>query len=191
MALVEVTPPAAPAVLLEDVKLYLRLDHDAEDLLLESLVEAATEYAETALGQQLVNATWRYELDCFPETIRLPLPPLSSVTSIIYDDVDGTAQTLAAAMYTVDADSRPARIVPAYGEVWPVTYDHLAAVRILFIAGYGVSAAFVPDNIQTAIKMLAAHWYQHREPTISGTIIAQVPLAVEALLNMSWHGEYV
>ena len=38
-------------------------------------------------------------------------------------------------------------------------------------------------NIEHAIRMLVAHWYENRRAVVTGTITAQIPMAVESLLN--------
>jgi hypothetical protein len=38
-------------------------------------------------------------------------------------------------------------------------------------------------NIEHAIRMLVAHWYENRRAVVTGTITAQMPMAVESLLN--------
>ena len=39
------------------------------------------------------------------------------------------------------------------------------------------------SDVDLAGLMLAAHWYENREATISGTIIATLPLGVEAIID--------
>jgi len=40
-----------------------------------------------------------------------------------------------------------------------------------------------PADVEQAILMLAAHWYENREQTITGTIIANVPFGVDEILR--------
>lgn len=40
----------------------------------------------------------------------------------------------------------------------------------------------VPPRMTQAVLMLVGHWFANREAVVTGTIAAQVPLAVEALL---------
>lgn len=113
------------------------------------LITAARQEAEKELHRYLITQTLDLYLDAFPcgrdETINLP--PLQSVTAITYTDTDGTTQTLAADLYTVDATSIPARITSAYGQSWPSTRDQANAVKVRFVAGYGAAAA-VPAAVK-------------------------------------------
>jgi len=119
--------------------------------------------------------------------IRLPKPPLQSVTSIIYDDMNGVATTLSSTLYRVDTDSEPARLTPAYGQIWPIVRAQTGAVRILYVAGYGAASA-VPDPIKHAIRLLVGHWYLNRE-AVTTTPGSEQPMAVEALLTPYVLGE--
>src|SRR3972149_3498598 len=75
----------------------------------------------------------------------------------------------------------PPRIEPAYGYVWPSLYSRMNAVEVNYTAG-ATSPLLVSDTIKLAIKMLVAHWYESREPIITGTIVAMVPFHIEQLL---------
>lgn len=43
-------------------------------------------------------------------------------------------------------------------------------------------ALVLDDDITTAILLLIGHWYANRESVVIGTIVSEVPMAVEALL---------
>lgn len=167
---------------LEEVKAALRVTSDDEDAYIGALLAAATRYVETATARQLVTATWTMGMDCFHPTITVPKPPLQSVSSITYVDTSGTTQTLSASLYQVDTASLPGRIIPAYGESWPSTREVLAAVTVVFLAGYGGASA-VPDELKLAIRMLVGHWFENREPVAVGNIVSDIPMSVEALLS--------
>ena len=55
------------------------------------------------------------------------------------------------------------------------------AVPVTFTAG--VAAASVPAMVKAAIKLLAAHWFEHREAVADGGVqAAPVPLAFDSIL---------
>lgn len=211
MGLTLVTSPTLEPVTRDEVKLHCRITDPSQDSRVDRFIMSARSYAENRLGRQLVNATWRMTLDRFPDTmgntsgsssvwsmpiisswsdqrlIVLPRPPLSSVTWVKYYDLDNTLQTFSSANYTVDTDSQPGRIQLNYAVAWPFTRDRLNAVQIQFVAGFGGTAAFVPDDIKHAIEMLAAHYYEHREAvteTNNSIQMIPVPLAVDDLLDL-------
>ncbi len=180
------TAPVAEPISTAEAKSHARVDISADDTLIDDYIAAARRWAELYTRRQFVTATWDLTLDAFPLSDRcpiwVPLPPLQSVTSISYVDADGQTQTWDAAEYLVDSKSEPGRILPAYGETWPVTRDQANAVTVRFVAGYGLAAA-VPATLKTAVRLLVSHLYETREPIITGTIVAKVPLGVEAVLH--------
>lgn len=178
-----ITAPTVEPVTLAEAKLHLRVDHADEDSHIRSLIIAAREHAQNATSRAFVGQTWRLSMDCFPDVIRTPRPPLTSVTSIAYTDTAGASQTLSASAYTVDTYSEPGRIVPAFGQSWPATRDIPNAVIVTYVAGYGAGAAAdVPQPIRQAILLLVGHWYANREGVLTGTISKEIEFAVSALL---------
>lgn len=78
---------------LAEVKAYLLIPDrspadDAEDDLLEGMITAAREEAETQQGRDLVEKQWDLSLDYFPCEIRLRAP-LQSVDLVKYKNSDG------------------------------------------------------------------------------------------------------
>lgn len=94
--------------------------------------------------------------------IYIPFPPLQTVDSIKYIDVDGIQQTLDPSQYIVDKISEPGRITPAYGASWPGTRNQINAVEVTFTCGYG-AAASVPQKIKQWIAVRVATLFANRE----------------------------
>jgi uncharacterized phiE125 gp8 family phage protein len=122
------------------------------------LIKSAREAAEQEIGRALITQTIEKTFDSWPYNPRtgrnvILLPPLQSVVSITYVDLDGETQTLAADQYLVDSTGAPSRITPAYGVAWPSIRDQNNAVTVRFVAGYGDTAADVPGCIKTWMLM--------------------------------------
>ena len=186
MALTLVTGPAVEPVSRDEAKAHLRVDLSDDDTLIDSLITAARVHVEQHLRRALVTQTWDLVLDCFPagREIRLPLPPLASVTSISYTDDGGGAGSVDAGEYVVDTDREPGRLVLKSGGTWPaVTLREVAGVRVRYVAGYG-NAAAVPGPIKQAILLLVGTLYENREDTLvaQGVTVMRLPFGVEALL---------
>ena len=166
-----------------EVKSYLRVDTSDDNDLIDSLNIAAENWAQTFTKRQFLTATKYEYLDNFVSEIRLPHPPLASVTSIQYVDADGDTQTLDADTYTVDTTTAPGRIYLAYGETWPTVRSQPKAITITYVCGYG-AAASVPENLKTAIKLLVNHWYENRLPVVAmgGASVKEVPKTVDNIL---------
>jgi uncharacterized phiE125 gp8 family phage protein len=185
MIIKQTAAPAVEPVTVAEAKAHMRVDISDDDDYITALIVAAREYIEGATRRALITQTWRYSLDGWPDgdEIVLPKPPLQSVTSIVYKDEDGTANTWSSSGYIVDTDSDPGRVVLAYGESWPsVTLYPAAPIQITYKAGYGDAAANVPGHLRHAIKFLVAHWYENREPVTVGQVARDVPLAVDSLI---------
>lgn len=177
------TEPATEPVTLDKAKLHLKVDCDADDTYITTLIKVARKYAEQFQGRSYITQTLELRLDKFPcRLIELPRPPSISVTSIKYVDSAGDTQTLDASKYTTDFNSYVARIVPAFNQIWPTTRQVIDAVTIEYVAGYGDADA-VPETIKQAILLLIGVWYENRVP-ISEATTSEIPFAVTALLTM-------
>lgn len=189
MGLVRTVPPDAATSLVSvaEASRHLSLADESHDEHLAALIATAVDVAERWTNRALLTQTWRLSLDEFPAScrpeIKLPQPPLQQVTSVEYVDADGLLVTLDPQKYNATADAVPGLVEPAYGETWPTTRSEREAVRVTFVAGYGSAAANVPEPIRQAILLLVGHWFQHREPTVTGTIISDVPMSAVWLLN--------
>lgn len=177
----------APTFLPVDVaglKRQAGINVNDDNELLQEYVEAAADFAENYQERCLRQSTWQAVYDGFPScgVFYVPKPRLVSVSFVKYLDAAGTLTTLATSCYTTDIISEPGRIALKYGQVWPTTLDQIASVTVEFVAGYA-SAAAIPARTRQAIRALASHWYECREPVVVGESVANVPLSVTDLLN--------
>lgn len=166
------------------VNIILRGGDSTEDTLLSSLITAAREYCEGFQNRAYINQAWELWLDEWPDKdyLEIPKPPLSSITSIKYYDVDDTEYTLDSSSYYVDVISEPGWVVLNNGYSWPSTTLRPAnGVCITFVAGYGASSSYVPAKVRQAMLLLIGHYYEHRE-AVSDKSMTQVPMAVDSLL---------
>ena len=185
-----VTAPASTPVTVDELRLHSRDIPDEDSPVVRRCLGAATAYVEARSGLQLMPATYRLWLDAFPSVdygggrsgaITLPRPPLRSVTEITYVDSNGVTQTLSAAVYAVDHRVRPGLVYPAYLQFWPLTRGTPNDVGVLYECGF-VQPSAIPDSLRAALCLIAAHLYEHREETISGTIIANIPHGADDLI---------
>lgn len=181
--LVTTDPPDQYPVTLEQAKQHLKIDLDDEDSLIQGvLIPAATEHAEGFLNRRLMTQTVELRLDSFPlRGFPLLADPIQSVTSVKYDDVNGTEQTLSTSVYETDLTAFRGWIQPKFDQVWPTTYPKIHAVRIAMEVGFE-DAASVPMPIRQAILMHVTHLKENPEPINIGNIGNSIPLGYEALL---------
>lgn len=191
-----VTPPAVEPITVDEAKDWLRLDLDDDNATLAVLIGAARRAVSTRLRRALIRTTIDLTLDGFPSTrcrpgvwrpettgrfpeetaIRLPFPPLASVSSITYLDPAGASVVLSPSLYRVTG-ANPARITPAAGRSWPAALDVPGSVVVRFVAGYGPAPSDVPESIRLAIRVLVALYYEGRETP------GEIPKGVDALLD--------
>lgn len=163
--------PVAPVVSLAEAKLHLRVEHDAEDALIERIVRAATERAEEVQARAYVTQTFRLVLPRFPSgrVLRLPRPPLQQVTSITYMSTAGAIQTVAPSEYRVDTAAVPGRVILNQDARWPAPASEPDAVAVTYVAGYGDAGEDVPEEQRAAVLLFVGHLYESREAITVGT----------------------
>lgn len=100
--------------------------------------QAGLQYQADGLWDQRIPIT-EFAAKTWPEraAYRWPINPLQSLTSVKYTDVANTLQTLAATVYRVDYTTDPARIAPAYAQIWPIIVQQTEAVIMQAVVGYG------------------------------------------------------
>lgn len=171
------------------VNVILKAGPAVEDDLLTGLIETARQDCQDFQHRAYITQTWELWLDGWPtgNSIKIPLPPLQSVTSVKYYGTDNIAVTISSANYFVDVKSEPGRVVLNNGQSWPSTTLRPAnGVCVTFVAGYGDAASDVPRPWRQAMLLGIGHLYEHREDVIVGTdAVAALPKGAEALL---WKG---
>jgi uncharacterized phiE125 gp8 family phage protein len=156
------TPPASEPVSLADMKDHLKVDVSDDDALITIQIVAARKWMEFYCNRSIPSQTLTAKLDSFPigdQSFIVPQSPVISIASIKYIDTEGVIQTLNSSLYTVDTDSVPARIEPAYGESWPSIRTQHNAITIEYVAGQST----VDDDIIQALKLLVGSLYLLRE----------------------------
>jgi uncharacterized phiE125 gp8 family phage protein len=194
-SLKQITAPTAYPITVADVKSHAVISIAEDDNLIGNiLIPAATEYAQAMQKRQLMLATWRLSIPCFPlgdEVIELPLPPLVSVTTIDYVDSTGVVTNVNATIYSANTDCEPGRITLAYGQSWPTARDGVGdVVRVTYIAGYGttnvLAAAAIPANTKLGILMDCAERYRNRGDDPMGFVSENARRSIDALLMQDY-----
>jgi len=182
-----ITPPVVEPVSLAECKVDLRVDHDADDGLIAGLIVAARQEAEELSRRAFVNRTLELSLTAWPcdNCIRLPYPPLASVTSITYLSYANVPATMPTGDYIVVTDIEPGLITLAYAKAWPAEQLRtVAPIRVRYVAGYGATAVSVPERYKALIRSLVAIRYENRDEM---TPAAERQLVnIRAALQMEW-----
>lgn len=194
-SLVRYAAPAVEPVSLAEAKVHCRIDTDDEDGYVAALVTAAREYIEEVLDISMISQTWEARYDVFPLwEIILPRAPMASGTvTVIYRDEAGQNQTITSATGAFQADHNivPGRIYPLYEGVWPAVRGDENSVVVRYPAGYGAAGASVPAILRHAVLLLVAHWFEMRQPVVTGySQVLPVPHTFETLLAAGGWGSY-
>jgi uncharacterized phiE125 gp8 family phage protein len=157
---------------LAETKVFLRVDVDADDALITSLIKAAREFAEHYTQTTLADVTYELALSAFPaDAIELPGGGEVIIESINYRDAAGVMQTLDPQLYVLSDFGMTPFIYPL--EAWPPTAFRPNSVIVRF-----TQAAAVPAAVRTAMLELVAHFYEDRENA------ASIPGCVSRLLDV-------
>lgn len=147
----------------------------------DQLLAMATEVLQRKAWRQFCTATLTIDFDDFADEIPLPRPPLISVSTVKYYDVDGVQQTLSTDVYEVVIDDTPGFIRLKYNQTWPSVRGHPDDVTITYVAGQ--AAADVPPRHKQAVLLYAAHLYQQRTLVLTGMTVSDVPMGIMWLLD--------
>ena len=175
-----ISGPALEPLTLGEAKAFLRIDTDAEDALMSALIAAARRVVEAATGRALLAQSWRIVRDAWPPSgvFALPVAPVRALLAARVRAADGTAQELDLTLLRLVTARTPALVhldpaqMPQPGARW-------AGIEIEVSAGYGELAADVPEDLIQAVRLVLAHFHEHRDA--QGDTV-RLPATVAALL---------
>lgn len=183
----------------KDVKDYLRLDENEDEIYVRTLIASATSYAQETLNRSLVNRSIVLALDGAGEIelplqegmydgadiprmndkIKLPFGNVQSITSIKYYDKHDNEYIFEPSNYYLDNFSSPARVILRDGATWPSSLRDANGLQIEYVSGYGNNPKQVPEQIRVAMLQYIAFLYEHR-----GDFERFPPPAMPAAINV-------
>lgn len=175
-----ITPPTSEPITLEELQAHLKVD--GEDDYLNSLIITVRKAIERYLKRSILTQTWKVYADCWHDVMKIPSPPLQSVTSVKYFDINGSLQTLDTENYWVVTTDEPGYIQRGYDVSYPeLQYGRPDSVEIEYVAGWEEC----PEQIKHAIKIWCTDLYEHRgELTIgAGNTSVKIPNYIANLIH--------
>ena len=183
-----------------------------ENASLLATLQAAVSLVESYLNRALIAQTFTYQSDGFPVSkipwwdgvkqisqqafaahsfIELPRPPLRSISSVKYYDLDNNLTLFASSNYFVDTLAEPGRIILNYSSSWPINVRAAAATEIIYVAGYGSDRADVPSAIREAIK-LQANYMLNASPdaVVEERLLGEATIKFDSFDNKQASGFY-
>lgn len=144
-------------------------DHDA---LLTSYIVAARTFVEKITATKLMSQTVEMRCSQWCDLDRLPVGPITSVTSVQYLDTAGALQTLATTVYESVLIGLTPSIRLKISQTFPATRTVTDAILVTAVAGY----AALPATIGHALRLLISAWFDSRST-------GDVPDGVYAMLS--------
>ncbi len=165
MTITTITPPASEPVSLAEAKLFLRVDHDAEDDLITLLIAAAREAVEAAIGRALITRRVRESLDIWVREAAqgavLGLGPVTNVVAVRLLADNGSQSVLDPERYRLDGHRDRPRLVFASGV--PATLRQIGGIEIEYDCGYADEAGGLPVTLRLATLQIIESLYELRQ----------------------------
>ncbi len=170
--------PAVEPISLAEMHLHLRLDDAQEDDLLTSLIKAARLMLESASQLKFISQTWRLSIARVPSgrAVRIPLAPVGAVLALRSFDAAGIETLVDPAQYRLAIGTEPGLL--KLGQAFPAS---AGGIEIDLVAGFGASAASVPEPLRQALRMLVAYWFENRGD-VDALRPAQLPAEVALMI---------
>jgi uncharacterized phiE125 gp8 family phage protein len=186
MMLIEETPIPDGALPVAAFRNHLRLGSGfgtdmVQDDVLSGFLRAATTAIEARLSKALLTRQFTLTVQSWQQSdhVALTVSPVITVDAVDLVASDGSTATVATSSYwlaRVGADPK----LWATGTSLPNIPDRGHA-RITFVAGMANDANGLPADLQQAVLMLAAHYYEYRNDTGLGD--GCMPFGVTSLIQ--------
>jgi len=148
--------PASEPMSLADAKNYLRIDHNADDSLIASLIPAVRDAAEQYIGRSMISRNWRVIFeDYMPQKFTCPMGPALAITSVAAYDADTDSETI--------IDAGDYYLAPGFDRLCFIGMIYGDRITVDYTAGYGESASDVPRALISGMLIDLAARYGDRE----------------------------
>jgi len=166
------TPPTVEPVTTAEVKIHTRISGTDQDTMIAKWIKSGRELAEAYQRRAFVEQVIEVSFDQFPQVpFSLPRSPVMTLQTMKYYTTanaeivvySSTAPVGTESNYLADIDSEPARITLAFGCTFPAAVlREINAFKVIYKAGYGATAANVPENVKDAILLYCDWRYENR-----------------------------
>jgi len=173
-----------PPWLLNELKAFLRIEHNDDDANLASFLRTSIGLCEQFIGQILVNRHLESRENIGRDWARLPGRPVTAILSVSQQQADGTVTPLPAESYAIDIDvDGDGWVRMAASEEFPgqgsggAEYGGAGRLIVAYRSGMAADWNDVAEPLRQGIIRLSAHLYTHRDDQESRGL----PSAVSAL----------
>jgi len=161
-------------ITVDEAKNYLKVNTTDDDALITVLIAAAERLVEKATGRTLVTTDFVYVIDNAPYIIYIPHSPLKSITKISVITEGGAEINVDSSIYAVDTKTYDqGRVYLLEGHAWP---EHRAFASFIISgkAGYGDTAASVPEALRLAVLIALAKMYENRGAVSESKVMGEI-----------------
>ena len=163
--------PDLPAALIAEVKAFVRIEHDADDVAIGAFLRSAASLCEDFTGQMLIARSVTDMLPACRAWQKLKRLPVHSIVSVEALAVDGIASVLEIDDYAIDIDS------DGIGSIRLHRDNGASRMRIRYSCGLVADWDELPAGLRQGIVRLAGYLYANRDGVDAGG----PPSAVTAL----------
>ena len=184
-AIKRITDSSTEPVSLAEAKAHLRVDHTNDDSYISTLITASRQSLEISTRRSLgTGQTYQVSYHSFPTVYNrlvIPNPPIVSVTSLQYYDVNNSLITVDSTKYHVENQSEGVGYISLDdGFSRPtISKERIAPVVLTYNTGY----ANLPKPLHQSILLLVAHYYDTREPVAMGVAPMKVQRSVDFIVD--------
>lgn len=149
----------------------------SDDDTLNELIKAGRLSVENDTSKKIMQQTWDYCPESWPDGDRLKIPfgQLVSVSSVTWKSTDGTVTTLTKGTdYLVESNSDQCGfVVLPYQGSWPSGELYPSnPITIKFVCGWATQAE-VPVSVKRAIKAACVNLYMNRGDDVTGQTVSR------------------
>lgn len=175
------TAAAVEPLALAEAREHIQVTHTDDDNYITALIKAARAVVEAYTGRALISRTVDVDFDSNESSspLELPLGKLQSITSFVYYDSAGTSTTVTTSDYYI-ASTNPGRLV-AQNAGWNVQRNW-KALSIRYVAGYGTTAASIPDDIRHGLKIILHDLWENGASDAAMSDVYPIPRVAKLLL---------
>ena len=185
MNLVETGNISVASLPLAEFRAHLRLgtgfgEDSLQDGVLEGFLRAAIAGVEAQIGKVLIARDFVQTIDQWTGEAQhvLPMAPVRLILQVALRRSSGAEEVVASDRYWLQADMHRPKL-RSVGSCLPAVPEGGEAL-VSFTAGFGIWSD-VPADLQQAVFLLAAHYYEYRDETALGR--GCMPFGVTSLLD--------
>lgn len=173
-----ITPATEEPVSLEEVKLHCRIDGDADNLLLQSLITAVRRHGEALTRRVFIRSDWELRFSGpFSEAQEIPVNPGAECVAVLVDGV-----TVDPVHYVFTPSALHPQESPLCALLEPAeTFPDGDAIAVTVRAGW--SAGSFPADIKAWMLVRISTLYEQRESIATGTVTELSHGFVDCLLD--------